>query len=100
VVELPLRYLNGFCQECGAHIYPNRQGKHNLFHAKFDELVDWAQSVSQLFIGPESDSGRDKQADGFPIDREHESGDEILQQIERRTAGLQEGPSQQNEMEI
>lgn len=39
------------CAKCGVCIDPKNLERHTKFHEDYEELVDWARSVSQLF-GP------------------------------------------------
>lgn len=51
---MPNMYIGGSCDLCGATVEAGwSRGKHNEFHEKFDELVDWAQAVSKLFATPQ-----------------------------------------------
>ena len=36
------------CSECGAEIL--NHAKHVEFHGKIDELIEWAQNVSEYFV--------------------------------------------------
>lgn len=43
-------YLEGYCTECGVDITYIMRQTHNNFHANIDEIVDWARSVSDIFV--------------------------------------------------
>lgn len=39
------------CEDCGATVIDDRaRKKHDEFHDKIDELIDWAQNVSEYFV--------------------------------------------------
>lgn len=44
-------YIGGHCTECGAVMHPAQTAKHNEWHEKMDELIEWAQAVSATFGG-------------------------------------------------
>lgn len=51
-------YVPMICSECGASIVkePLVMLRHSEFHAKMDELIDWAQHISKL-LGGQSEAG-------------------------------------------
>lgn len=38
------------CSDCGAIMFSEGMAKHTEFHDKIDELIDWAQNVSEYFV--------------------------------------------------
>lgn len=39
------------CDDCKAIVMGSDMEDHRVFHAKIDELIEWAQGVSQMFVG-------------------------------------------------
>lgn len=82
------------CQGCGAALFSGETEKHNDFHDKIDELIDWAQSVSKLFgknePAPEPSLSRH---DGNMVG-EHEAREPNISYYEREALEIQ---ARQNE---
>ena len=92
-----LSYVGGFCSICGAHIYPNKQEKHTNFHTEHNELVEWAQSVSELF---KSDTTTLAGGLGEILNSLARGVITPREAMDRAGIKLQEGPENKNEMEV
>ena len=53
------------CPKCAALIAPLEDDKHKRFHEEHEELIEWAQAVSELFPGaPDEKTANQRVADG------------------------------------
>jgi hypothetical protein len=86
------------CSICGATVVGDKnQKKHTSFHTEHNELVEWAQSVSELFK-PNSPALEERLRGLL-----HNINDGVItpgEAMARSGIELQEGPNQQNEMEV